>query len=99
MVRRYSRFMCVGLLLMASSVLADPYQDLPGVKDPETLKDRDVDINCTSQLERQKPSSQTFRRNGLAYRTYSCDYGKVTAGSSRQPNMIEYRKFKEHYQD
>ncbi|UVC09523.1 hypothetical protein IHQ71_02540 [Rhizobium sp. TH2] len=87
------------LLLAASSVLADPYQDLPGVKDPATQKDRDIELDCTTQLARQKPSSPTFRRNGLAYRTYSCNYGRATVGSSRQPDMIEYRKFKEHYQD
>lgn len=99
MVRRFSGLICAGLLLSASSALADPYQDLPGVKDPATQKDRDIELNCTSQLERQRPSSPTFRRNGLAYRTYSCEYGKVTVRSSRQPDMIEYRKFKKHYQD
>lgn len=99
MARHFLGLICFGLLLAASSTLADPYQDLPGVKDPATQKDREIDLNCTTQLERQKPSSPTFRRNGLAYRTYSCDYGKVTVGSSNQPDMIEYRKFKQHYQD
>ncbi|MDB5556866.1 MAG: hypothetical protein JWL86_6850 [Rhizobium sp.] len=99
MMRRFSGLICVVLLLVASSALADPYKDLPGVKDPATRKESDVDMVCTSQLVRQKPISPTFKRNGLAYRAYSCDYGQVKVGSSRQPNMIEYRKFKDHYQD
>lgn len=100
MMRRSLGLICVTLLLAASSVLADPYKDLPGVKDPATQeKAATVDLNCTSQLVRQRPISPTFKRNGLAYRAYSCDYGQVKVGSSRQPDMIEYRKFKERYQD
>jgi hypothetical protein len=99
MVRYFPGLICAGLLLAASSAVADPYKDLPGVKDPLTARKPDVDIVCTSRLVRQRPISPTFKRNGLAYRAYSCDYGQVTVGSSRQPNMIEYRKFKEHYQD
>jgi len=87
------------LLLVAPSVLADPYKDLPGVKDPARARKAAADVVCTSQLVRQHPMSPTFRRNGLAYRAYSCDYGRVRVGSGRQPDMIEYRKFKEHYRD
>jgi len=89
----------MGLLFLASSALADPYKDLPGVQDPANARKAETDVVCTSQLVRQRPISPTFKRNGLAYRAYSCNYGQVKVGSSRQPNEIEYRKFKEHYQD
>lgn len=100
MTRGFSGSISAALLLAASSVLADPYKDLPGVKDPAT-REKTVgdDIYCTSQLVRQRSISPTFKRNGLAYRAYACNYGKVRIGSGTQPNMIEYRKFKEHYQD
>lgn len=81
------------MLAVSLPVLADPYRDLPGVKDPDDLKKAARDeIVCTSRLERQRPMSPSFERNGLAYRTYSCNYGRVKVGSSRQPDMIEYRK-------
>jgi len=98
MVRRSSGLICVGLLLVAASVLADPYKDLPGVKAPGKARKAETDVVCTSQLVRQRPISPTFKRNGLAYRAYSCNYGQVRVGSGHQPNVIEYRKFKEHYQ-
>jgi hypothetical protein len=101
MLRRSPSFLFAGLLMAVSfPVLADPYTDLPGVKDPQDQKKAAVDdIVCTSQIERQRTISPSFKRNGLGYRAYACEYGKVTVGSSRQPNMIEYRKFKERYQD
>ena len=99
MVRHSLGLIFVGLWLVASSVLADPYKDLPGVKDPAKARKAETDVVCTSQLVRQHPISPTFKRNGLAYRAYSCDYGQVRVGSGRQPDMIEYRKFKEHYRD
>jgi hypothetical protein len=98
-MRHFPGLICAAFVLAASSALADPYHDLPGVKDPATMKKRQIERDCTSQLERQKPTSPTYRRNGLAYRTYYCEYGRVTVGSSREPDIIEYRKFKEHYRD
>jgi hypothetical protein len=52
---------------------------------------------CSSQLVRRWPS-QFPERNGLAYRSYSCEEGRIAVGSNRPPDMIEYRKFKERYQ-
>lgn len=99
MMRHSLGLLSASLLLAAAlPALAEPYRDLPGVKDPEDLKKAARDeIVCTSRLERQRPMSPSFERNGLAYRTYSCSYGRVKVRSSREPNMIEYRKFKEHY--
>ena len=100
MMRFSFRLIGVGLLMVASSTaLADPYKDLPGVKDPASREKVDMDVACTSKLVRQKPISPTFKRNGLAYRAYSCTYGRVTVGSSRQPDMIEYRKYRDRFRD
>lgn len=73
----------------------DVFKNLPGVKDPAVQKEVELDTVCTSQLER---AHATPYRNGLAYRTYSCQYGKVTVRSNRPPDMIEYRKYRERYQ-
>jgi len=100
MVRRSLGLICAGLLLVASTTaLAEPYKDLPGVKDPAKARKAETDVVCTSRLVRQRPISPTFKRNGLAHRAYSCNYGQVRVGSGHQPNVIEYRKFKEYYQD
>lgn len=91
---RHSLKLLFAALLLAVSLpaLADPYKDLPGVKDPAANKKAADEIVCTSQLERQRKMSPSFERNGLAYRAYSCTYGRVRVGSSQQPDMIDYRK-------
>jgi hypothetical protein len=70
----------------------DDFRNLPGVHDPEKLKVEAIVTVCTSQLERQHA---TRYRNGLAYRTYRCRYGRAWVGSDSSPNMIEYRKYKQ----
>jgi hypothetical protein len=75
----------------------DAFKNLPGVKDPDGKDEVQLDMDCTSRLVRRWPS-QFPERNGLAYRVYSCKDGQVAVGSSRPPNLIEYRKFKERYQ-
>ena len=84
-------------VLLAAPVMAtaDPFKDLPGVKLPQAEGTPEPQMNCTSQLERQQA---TRNRNGLAYRTYSCDLGRVRMGSSEPPNEIEYKKSRDHYQ-
>jgi hypothetical protein len=75
----------------------DVFKNLPGVKDPAAEKAAELDIDCTSQLQRAWPS-RFPERNGLAERTYSCDDGgNVAVGSNRPPNLIEYRKYKQRY--
>jgi hypothetical protein len=81
---------CLPLAAMAK----DDFKNLPGVHDPAKMKERPIDTVCTSQLEWQRPAPG---RNGLAYRTYKCRYGKAWVGSSRPPNLIEYRKYKNYY--
>ncbi|MBX9457497.1 MAG: hypothetical protein KL863_16610 [Rhizobium sp.] len=81
-------------VLPFSAAAKDAFKNLPGVKDPATEEERQLDTVCTSRLERQHA---TRYRNGLAYRTYSCRYGRATVGSNRPPNLIEYRKYKQRY--
>ena len=83
--------------LPLSASAKDTFKNLPGVKDPAAEKAVELDIDCTSRLERAWPS-RFPERNGLAYRTYSCEDGDVAVGSNRPPNLIEYRKFKQYYQ-
>lgn len=92
-----NRLVCALILVCALPTAAaakDVFKDLPGVRDPAVGKDVEVDTVCTSRLERQHA---TRYRNGLAYRTYSCRYGRVAVGSDRPPDMIEYRKYRERY--
>ena len=93
--------LALALLLVSVSpfgaAAGDVFKNLPGVKDPDVKDDVEIDMVCSSRLVRRWPS-QFPERNGLAYRTYSCDEGGVAVGSNRPPNMIEYRKFKERYQ-
>lgn len=85
------------LCLPLAAVAKDDFKNLPGVRDPAKIKEEPLDIACTSRLERRWPS-QFPERNGLAHRTYRCDQGRLTIGSGRPPNLIEYRKFKQYYQ-
>ena len=84
-------------LLPAAAAGKDAFKNLPGVKDPAMKDDVEIDIVCTSELVKRWPS-QFPERNGLAYRTYRCEEGRIETGSNRPPNMIEYRKFKQRYQ-
>ena len=91
----------LALLLVSAlpftAVAKDVFKNLPGVKDPAVKEEVEIDMVCSSQLVRRWPS-QFPERNGLAYRNYSCEEGRVAVGSNRPPNMIEYRKFKQRYQ-
>jgi hypothetical protein len=93
--------LALALLLVSAlpfpAAAKDVFKNLPGVKDPAVKEDVEIDTVCTSRLVKRWPS-QFPERNGLAYRTYSCEDGDVAVGSNRPPNMIEYRKFKQHYQ-
>lgn len=85
----------LALLSLPPAVAAkDDFKDLPGVHDPAKAKEKELDIVCTSALVPRRSASGW---NGLYYRAYSCRYGRSSLGSNRPPNMIEYRKFKEHY--
>lgn len=84
-------------VLPFSAAAKDTFMNLPGVKDPAAEKAVQLDTVCTSQLERAWPS-RFPARNGLAERTYSCGEGRLSSGSNRPPNLIEYRKFKQYYQ-
>ena len=99
-MKRISRLVITVMALICSAGAApagDTFKDLPGVKSPEDQKATSADVVCSSRLERQRTMSPSFRRNGLAYRAYSCDYGRVTVRSSEEPDMIEYRKFRDRY--
>jgi hypothetical protein len=85
------------LTLPLPAVAKDDFRNLPGVHDPAKMKDEPLDIACTSRLERRWPSGFP-ERNGLAYRTYRCEQGRLTIGSGSPPNLIEYRKYKQYYQ-
>src|SRR5687768_4428815 len=103
-LRQITRFRMKRLvlaLLMVSTLpftaaAQDVYKNLPGVKDPAVKKDVEINMVCSSQLVRRWPR-EFPKDNGLAYRTYSCEEGRISVGSNRPPNMIEYRKFKERY--
>ena len=90
--------LALALLLISTvpftAAARDVFKNLPGVKDPAAERDVQLDTVCTSRLERQHA---TPYRNGLAYRTYSCQYGRVAVGSDRPPDLIEYRKYKQRY--
>lgn len=92
----------LALLLLSplpiSAVAKDAFPDLPGVRDPDRAKPK-VDVpDCESAIVVPWPNA-TVERNGLGYRAYGCAYGNVTVGSNRPPNLIEYRKYKERYQE
>lgn len=89
------------LLVLALPVAApakDAFKNLPGVKDPAEEKQVELDMDCSSRIVQPWPAQQLPGRNGLSYRAYSCEEGRVTVGSNRPPNLIEYRKFKQYYQ-
>jgi hypothetical protein len=96
-MKRFALAMAMVSALPVAAPAKDVFKNLPGVKDPAVKEEVELDMVCTSRLQRRWPS-QFPERNGLAYRTYACEEGRIAIGSNRPPNLIEYRKFKERYQ-
>ena len=95
-MKRLTLLLMIVLALPFAASAKDAFKNLPGVRDPAVKDEVLSDLDCTSRLVRRWPS-QFPERNGLAYRSYSCEDGQVAVGSNRPPNLIEYRKFKERY--
>lgn len=93
-MKRFAFALLIVSALPLSAAAKDVYKNLPGVRDPATERERQLDTVCTSRLERQHANRY---RNGLAYRTYSCRYGRVSVGSNRPPNLIEYDRYKQRF--
>jgi hypothetical protein len=96
-MKRFALGLLLVCLIPLSAGAKDAFKDLPGVRDPAEARRNAPELDCTSRIVVPWPNPDFPHRHGLGYRAHSCEYGNVAVGSDQPPNLIEYRKYKEHY--